>query len=112
MLIETSVPLLVRLESGDVRLRPGQPVWLDDADALKLLNRVPDKVRRVGAVQDSLCPVAEGNFVAWQSPLFTDSEARVLKIDTEGRHFLTEHPKTGERCWLPLSWIVREMDQA
>lgn len=47
MLIEASKPLRVRLRSGDVRLRPGQPKQFSEDDGRRLLERVPDKVRRV-----------------------------------------------------------------
>lgn len=47
MLIEASIPLRVRLRSGDVCLRPGHPIEFRDEDGQKLLARAPGKVRRV-----------------------------------------------------------------
>lgn len=47
MLIEASIPLHVRLASGEVRLRPGRPVRFLDADGRKLLARAPGKVHCV-----------------------------------------------------------------
>lgn len=47
MLIEASIPLRVRLRSGEVRLRPGHPVRFPDVDGRKLLARAPGKVHCV-----------------------------------------------------------------
>jgi len=47
LLIEASIPLRVRLRSGEVRLRPGHPVRFHDADGRKLLARAPGKVHCV-----------------------------------------------------------------
>ncbi len=105
MLIEAFVPLRVRVTSGEVRLRPGHPVWLDDADALKLLER--GKVRRVNLPAESPSPVREGDLVEWRSPLFSNSQAEVLEVDDQGEHFLVHHPRTDEWVWLPVAWIVR-----
>ena len=47
MLIEALLPLLVRFPYGDLRFEPRQPIELPDAQAEKLLRKVPDKVQRV-----------------------------------------------------------------
>jgi hypothetical protein len=44
-LIEASIPLTIRRESGDVRLLPGQPMDFPEAEALKLLTKARGKVR-------------------------------------------------------------------
>ena len=47
MLIEALCPLLVKLPGQDLKLEPGYPVDLPDDYAHRLLDRVPDKVRRL-----------------------------------------------------------------
>ncbi len=47
MLIEALCPLHIRRAMGDLHLRPGIPVDLSDEEAVKLLQKVPDKVREV-----------------------------------------------------------------
>ena len=47
MLIEALRPLLVKLPGQDLKLEPGCPVDLPDDYAHRLLDRVPDKVRRL-----------------------------------------------------------------
>ncbi|MBA2485859.1 MAG: hypothetical protein H0V35_07135 [Nitrospira sp.] len=109
MLIEAFAPLRVRVTSGEVRLRPGQPVWLDDADALTLLAR--GKVRWVNPPAASPRPIREGDLVEWRSPLFSNSQAEVLEVDDQGKHFLVHHPGTDKWVWLPTAWIVRTVKE-
>lgn len=45
MLIEALCPLHIRRVGGDLHLKPGVPVELPDAEAAKLLAKVPTKVR-------------------------------------------------------------------
>ena len=47
MLIEVSVPLTVRIPSGEVHLVPGQPVEFSEEEGLKLLAKAGSKVRLV-----------------------------------------------------------------
>ena len=47
MLIEALRPLLVKLPGQDLKLEPGCPIDLPDDYATRLLDRVPDKVRRL-----------------------------------------------------------------
>ncbi|MBX3350119.1 MAG: hypothetical protein KF747_15445 [Nitrospira sp.] len=47
MLIESTVPLRVRMPTREVRLRPGEAVRFSESEGKKLLARVPDKVRCV-----------------------------------------------------------------
>ena len=45
MLIESVIPLRVKLQTGDIRLLPGFPVEMPTAQAQQLLARAPGKVR-------------------------------------------------------------------
>lgn len=45
MIIEALYPLHIRRASGDLHLRPGYPEILPDEEAVKLLAKVPDKIR-------------------------------------------------------------------
>ena len=47
MLVEASVPLIVKLPTGDIRLTPGVPVELPREQAHRLLVRAKGKVREV-----------------------------------------------------------------
>ena len=47
MLIESSMPLTVRLRSGAVKLTPGQPAEFSEEDGLRLLARAKGKVRLI-----------------------------------------------------------------
>lgn len=49
MLIEALYPLTVRLPNGDLQMEPGQPVDLPEAYATRLLEKLPQKVRRLDA---------------------------------------------------------------
>ena len=63
MLIEASLPLTVRLPSGPIHLKPGQPVDLPDEQAKRLLEKAPNKVRMV---QDASPLVRPGVTIEWQ----------------------------------------------
>ena len=47
MLIESKVPLVVKLPSGRVHMRPGCPIRFTEQDALRLLARAKGQVRMI-----------------------------------------------------------------
>ena len=53
MLIEANTPLKVLLPHGYLRLEPGKPVYLPRDKAIKLLSKVPGKVRCVTSLSTS-----------------------------------------------------------
>ena len=67
MWIEALEPLSVRLPTGSVPLDPGRPVELAGDVAVNLLQRAPEKVRRLVVLEpEALVP---GTRVLWQSPV-------------------------------------------
>jgi hypothetical protein len=69
--IEASTPLTIRRRSGDVRLLPGRPVDLPEAEALKLLAKAPGKVREATGSVDIeemklTWALAPGDRIEWQ----------------------------------------------
>lgn len=65
MMIAALRPLCIRRSMGDLHLKPGFPVELPDDDAVRLLAKKPDAVRRVsepaGTPQtDASAPTPEG----------------------------------------------------
>ena len=63
MLIEALKPLTVKLPAGDLQLKPGCPVNLAEDRALKLLAKVPGKVRMI---QPHALAFQLGDLIRWQ----------------------------------------------
>lgn len=99
MLIESSVPLVVRFRSGKVHLKPGCPHQFSDIDGRKLLAKVPDKVREIKGIQ-------AGEVVTWESPLFGLLSATALEVLPHGVNVF--HPLTDRECVIPLTWLCGE----
>ena len=74
MLIEALQPLLVHLPDCDLQLEPGQPVDILDDHAVRLLAKVPDKVRRV----EQIVPLVCNQPICWKS---ADGSARCGVVD-------------------------------
>lgn len=72
MIIEALKPLHIRKTSGDLHLQPGAPIELPDEEALRLLQKVPNKVRAVPqtcpAVPLPDMPLHPGWYVAYRDP--------------------------------------------
>jgi len=69
LLIEAAIPLRVHLRSGEIHLRPGQPVELSDDDGRKLLERAKGKVWRVNELRP-------GSIITWDAPDLTGMPRR------------------------------------
>ncbi len=73
MRIEALIPIRVRRSGAELRLVPGVPVDLPEAEALKLLQRAPNKVRVVGDDRVTIEPAVKPDGspltpVYWQRP--------------------------------------------
>jgi hypothetical protein len=94
LLIEASIPLRVRLRSGEVRLRPGHPVRFLDADGRKLLARAPGKVHCVMPEP----PLQLGWVIAYRDRGNRLHDGTVSRCDWTGN------------AWSGTPWTVRLMD--
>lgn len=101
MLIEVLTPLSIRLPEGDLRLRPGKPVELSDQCALKLMERAPGKVRRVGVTAQASSLL--GHVVKWDSPLFGLLSGYVQ--EDHGDRVTILHPLTEQVATIPKAWV-------
>ncbi|TKB68558.1 MAG: hypothetical protein E8D52_06000 [Nitrospira sp.] len=99
MLIEASIPLRVRLRSGEVRLRPGHPVRFHDADGRKLLARAPGKVHCVMPEP----PLRSGWFVAYRNQRNRLHDGTVSRCDWIGTGW-TIHLTSGTA--IPFMWVT------
>lgn len=72
MLIEaTKHPIRYTMRNGqEVRLVPGSPMEIPEAQARVLLAKAPDRVRLVP------CPLTIGQTIEWCSPLFGNLRGR------------------------------------
>jgi hypothetical protein len=99
MLIEALTPLKVRMHGRELFMDPGQPQDLPDADARRLLAKVPDKVRIVEPAPVVINVVTPADGVA--KPIyFEDVYGRILGPATP--EFLA---RDGDDFW-----IVTTMD--
>ena len=90
MLIEASRPLCIRLATGDLHLKPGVPVEFPDDDAVQLLAKKPDAVRRVSAPAGYCALCGRGYWIriahtaAWQCGRCHPSESPVETLFVPG----------------------------
>jgi hypothetical protein len=100
MLIEaTKHPIRYTMRNGqEVRLVPGSPMEIPEAQARVLLAKAPDRVRLVP------CPLTIGQTIEWCSPLFGNLRGAVLLI--EGDSILVDHPTIGEPAWICRAWVI------
>jgi hypothetical protein len=86
----TGQPIRYRLKTGEeVTLRPGVPMELPDHAATQLLQKAPDKVRRVDdptTLTTGLIPLHLGTRITWQGADLTHRHGIVefLHRDTDG----------------------------
>src|SRR5262245_39018637 len=85
MLVEAVIPLRVKSAGRWRFLEPGKPVELADNQALKLLSKVPGKVRQVSPLAHSSGPLIPGETVTWFSPLFGNVTGELLAVHTDGQ---------------------------
>lgn len=97
MIVEVLGPIHLRKATGDIHLRPGVPVELLDEEAIRLLQKAPNKVRVVSKnVQSPQSPLQRGWLVAYR-----DQSGRLCGgCDERDRG-------TVSRCeWDGTSWAV------
>lgn len=88
----------LRQKNGEVRtIVSGEIFCLNDADGQRLLSCKPHLVQTLKTVR-------------WQSPLFGALEGEVL-MSTEGTDLLVAHPIIGEPAWIPLSWMINDLEK-
>ena len=88
MLIEANTPLKVLLPHGYLRLEPGKPVYLPRDKAIKLLSKVPGKVRCVTSLHEA----ASTSFGANPRP---NACATSVLLATEDGWFVVHSPGGG-----------------
>ena len=94
MMIQATHPICIRRATGNLHLRPGQPVELADADAIRLL-ALTSKVRPV---------LHPGDIVEWLSQALPKQRGEVLEVYDDGT-FEVWHPLAETLCRLPVTWV-------
>ena len=98
-------PIRYTMRNGqEVRLVPGAPVEIPEAQAKVLLAKAPDRVRLVP------CPLAIGQTIEWCSPLFGCLQGTLLLI--EGDNLLVDHATIGQPAWICRTWLLAKGDQS
>jgi hypothetical protein len=96
--IEILAPLrLVSPDGTKQEVLPGEILDIPEAKALKLLAKVPQKVRIVPSLQP-------GWVVEWQSQIFGTCSGKVVSVKTE-TVTITDHSVLKQEVTLPASWI-------
>ena len=97
----TGQPIRYRLKTGEeVTLRPGVPMELPDQAATQLLQKAPDKVRRVNDAPTratGLTPLHPGARITWEGADLTRRHGLVefLHSDADGTTWAFSTLKTG-----------------
>jgi hypothetical protein len=89
---------------GEIVLTPGQPVDVEPERARRILAKLGDRVRAVGASQP-------GQVVTWDSPLFGTCTGEVLATYPDGSA-LAWHPSTGRLAKIPPEWMSTHKEGA
>ncbi len=107
MIIEALEPLTVEITDSHetIHLRPFIPQDLPESQALKLLAKVPDKVRLYHPPSsDDLQP---GMSISWDSPLFGRVHGQVAMEPENGWLVIRCHSVTGNLALVNVEWGLR-----
>jgi hypothetical protein len=99
LLIEALEPLLVRLPTGNIHMRPGQPIRFAEEVGSKLLAKAPEKVKLIPEV-----PPEVGMVVEWDSPLFGFLAGVILTLNSQT--VTVAHPLTETEATIPRTWLT------
>jgi len=107
LIIEALEPLTVEITDSHetIHLRPFTPQDLPESQALKLLAKVPDKVRLYHhPSSDELQP---GRSISWHSPLFGRVRGQVAMVPENGWLVIRCHSITGALALVNVEWGLR-----
>ena len=108
MLIEATRPIRVLIPDGELRLDPGRPMDLPEAQALKLLVKAGGHVRRVEPITAlNLDQLRPGVWVEWESPLLGHCHGHVAMSPEDGWFVVRGHSVTGNLALIHSGWDVR-----
>jgi hypothetical protein len=102
-------PFVYRWPKGEVRLVPGYPVELPDGRAVRLLEKVPGRVRVVEAATKRDGD-RTGHIVTWTSPSLW-GEMRATVLEDLGHGVRVVHPLSEKECVIPTTWLRSQPTQ-
>ena len=111
MLIEAlDKPITYRWPGGEVQLKPGCPVPLPEARALKLLAKARGKVR-IAKPEAATMRLSPGIWIEYASPVFGQVACEVLEVGRDG-DLCVFHPLQEKLVTIPLAWVAKVLQQA
>lgn len=113
-------PFTYQWPGGQIRFEPGRVIDVPEDRAVRIMAKVPGRVRPVEPVKPSTTPpddgfpflsLRPGDHVEWMSPALPRQQAEVLAVYDDGT-FEAFHPLTGIVRRMPTAWITRNITTA